>query len=424
MSDDHADAASRSGPVRHGGVFAAGAGPITTVAFSPDGRTLATASEGSAGSAAALRLWDLATGRQRAELSTYSGGATSFAFSPDGLTLAVADDMVRLWSVAAGESAGVLDRHSGPVWAVAFNPDGAALASTGDTTIVLWDVAAQQPRAELHHGGRRLISGNNLGRIRAIAFSPDGATLASASDDDTVRLWEVASGQQRATLRVPLAGRADLDSPFLGAVPALAFSPDGAIVASASEGGLHLWDVAAAQLRTRLLTVANKAVAFSPDGAVLAAAQAGRLTVWDLAAGHQPVELIEEHLTTMAFSPDSTVLAVGHSDGTVRLREDPVRASRRGSATAHLGPAEVSFLVTRVRDHAYRDGLLVSGQRLTGRLRQGMVLQDRAGRRTRVLALEFLSPRDVALGEVTIQVERTDPSPAQPHAVLIATTPS
>lgn len=396
-------------------------GPITTVAFTPDGRTLATASDGAAGSVAAARLWDVATRRARVQLPTYSGRATALAISPDGSTLAVADDVVRLWSVAAGEPAGVLGRESEPVWAVTYSPDGSTLASAGDTAVVLWEVGARSPRAVLDHGGRRLISGSNRGRIGAIAFSPDGTTLASAGNDDTVRLWDVGTGQERASLRVPLAGRADLDSPFLGAVQALAFSPDGATLASASEGGVHLWDVATAQMLTRLLAVANRAVAFSPDGTVLAAAGAGRLMVWDLGAGHQPVELIEEHITTAAFSPDGAVLAMGYRDGTVRLGEDPVRASRPGRADSK--PAEVSFLVTRVRDHAYRDGLLVSGQRLNGKLKQGMVLQDREGRRTRVLALEFLSPRDVALGEVTIQVERTDPSPAQPQAVLIAASP-
>jgi hypothetical protein len=79
---------------------------------------------------------------------------------------------------------------------------------------------------------------------------------------------------------------------------------------------------------------------------------------------------------------------------------------------------ETSFLVAEVRDHAYRDGLLVSGKTLAGKVQPGMVLRDEARAQTQVIQLEFLSPRDVRLGEVTFLVERTTPSPAHPEAVL------
>lgn len=77
-----------------------------------------------------------------------------------------------------------------------------------------------------------------------------------------------------------------------------------------------------------------------------------------------------------------------------------------------------SFLVTRVRDHSYRDGLLVSGKTLTGKIEAGMTLNNQTGLRTLVIQLEFLSPRDVRLGEVTFLVERTTPSPARQDALL------
>jgi hypothetical protein len=79
-----------------------------------------------------------------------------------------------------------------------------------------------------------------------------------------------------------------------------------------------------------------------------------------------------------------------------------------------------SFLVSEVWDLASRDGLLVSGKTMSGKIRSGMILQDPAGHRTEVLALEFLSPRDIAMGEVTIMVERTQPSPVRPQALLTA----
>jgi hypothetical protein len=81
-------------------------------------------------------------------------------------------------------------------------------------------------------------------------------------------------------------------------------------------------------------------------------------------------------------------------------------------------PVATSFLVTHVFDLPDRDGLLTSGKTLAGKLRPGMVLQDSQMRQARVLTLEFLSPRDVRTGEVTITLERTTPSPVQPSAVL------
>ncbi|HEX5120528.1 MAG TPA: hypothetical protein VFW65_35565 [Pseudonocardiaceae bacterium] len=91
-------------------------------------------------------------------------------------------------------------------------------------------------------------------------------------------------------------------------------------------------------------------------------------------------------------------------------------------AAPPAAPTETSFLVTDVWDLPSRDGLLTSGKTLTGKIRTGMTLRDDAGHQTSVLALEFLSPRDIANGEVTVMLERTDPSPVRLNAVLTATT--
>lgn len=87
-------------------------------------------------------------------------------------------------------------------------------------------------------------------------------------------------------------------------------------------------------------------------------------------------------------------------------------------------PTETTFLVTHVFDLPDREGLSTSGKTLTGKVQEGMTLQNDAGHKTRVLALEFLSPRDIKAGEVTILLERTDPSPVHPHALLTATSPT
>ncbi|MCW6004310.1 hypothetical protein K1W54_06905 [Micromonospora sp. CPCC 205371] len=277
------------------------------VAFSPDGRTLASASDDGT-----VRLWDMLGGRLRAVLTGHSDLVWMVVFSPDGRTLASASDdgTVRLWDMPGGQLRGTLAGHRGSVLMAVFSRDGRTLATASDDgTVRIWDVAGARSRTVLSVNTEPFFS---------VEFSPDGRTLATSGEDGIARLWDVASGK----LRDALSGHSDL-------VWMVAFSPDGRTLATTSEDRtVRLWDVVTGRPRITLTghSAGVRSVEFSPDGRTLATGSYDRTTrLWDVTAGvadNRPRATLTGHtfdVRSLVFSPDGQILATGGLDGTARL---------------------------------------------------------------------------------------------------------
>ena len=253
---------------------------INSVAFSPDGKTLAS------GVGYTIILWDMVTKRPIGQpLMGHTAFVSSVAFSPDGKTLASSsfDNTVILWNVATQQPIGqALNGNTGFVSSVAFSPDGKELATGSyEKTIILWDAVTHQQI------GQPLMG--HADSVNSVVFSPDGKTLASGSDDNTIILWNVATQQPIGS---PMKGYTSREC-CTDAIVSIAFSPDGKTLASGSDDGtIMLWDVGTRRPISPPLsghTMRVTSVAFSPDGKTLASGSYDRtIILWDMAT-QQPI---------------------------------------------------------------------------------------------------------------------------------------
>ena len=278
---------------------------VHTVVFSPDGKLLA-----SSGFDSRLRLWDAGTGHH---IATLRGGGYAVAFSPDSKLLANAyggdgiTGTIGLWDPHTGELRHVLGPYHGLLNCVAFSPDGKTLASGGqDSEIILWDIPTAQRRLSL--------TTQHTGAVYSVAFSPDGKTLATGSQDQTLRLWDANTGAHRSTLRYP------------GYVTSVAFSPDETLLAVGSSnwvnGQIQLLDTKTLHARETLMghTEEIAALAFSPDGRTLASASwDGTILLWGTVPETGIVEISEDV----------------NSDGVVDLHDVVFVASHLGQTGQH-----------------------------------------------------------------------------------------
>ncbi len=309
------------------------AGLLSSVAFSPDGRTLSAGATGGrkAGPKRGARaegttyLWDVKTGAKIGKLSP-GGGAE--AFSPDGSILATAggpgNDTTYLWQVAARRRIAALsDHHGSSVEGVAFSASGSQLAvNDANGTVYVWALGRAGAVAGGYHPGVLALPGGV--KSDAIAFSRRGVTLAMGGANGQVYLWSEAAGTVTRTLKPP-------GNP--APVTSVAFSPDGRALAAGENGGVtYVWDLAT---RTRLSLPdpdgsAIESVAFRPDSKWVATGAAnGKTYLWHL-PGTKPFATLTNPkgpasgsssgdqgtaIFSVAFSPGGTSLATTDPDG-------------------------------------------------------------------------------------------------------------
>ena len=284
---------------------------VLGVAFSPDGRSVATAcADGQ------VRVFETADGKLSALLEGHTAAVNSVRFSPlgDRLVTSSDDGTVRRWDIASGEQFSALNGHEGPVLSAVFSPDGIHMASSGstDSTVRLWDRA--------YDGATTWLEGHT-DQITSMAVSPDGRRIISGALDNQLRIWDSDA----------LVSLASQDT-SVGGASVVAFSPDNDQVAAAVSGrgpnhAITFWDASDRDMLVPLDVVGVghtdqiNAIEYSPDGKLLAtASQDHTARVWDVATGEQLFALRHESpVLSLAFDRENGLLATGSFSDTIRI---------------------------------------------------------------------------------------------------------
>jgi WD40 repeat protein len=288
---------------------------VNSLAFSPDGATLATQSaDGS------VRLWDPAL-KEEINVLKHDAGVLALAFSPDGKRLATgsADGALRLWDVATQQELPPFPKQQHSVWAVSFSDNGELLASGSGRwdlndvpgELRVWDVKTRSAVASLE---------GHTGCVCSVNFTPGGKQLVTASNDGTARLWEITSRREVTNL---VFGTVEPEWTYSAVL-----SPDGRTLITytgARQTTISLWGIPSAQRLDRFEFDLD-CLAFSADGRTVAAAGQDGIQLWDMAHWKRPIHPIAppggghvDDVFSLVFTPEGGRIAAGRGDGTVRI---------------------------------------------------------------------------------------------------------
>lgn len=282
--------------------------PIGSLAFSPDGKTLAV------GGYQQVELLDASDGKVLATLGGHSDLVRSLAWTPDGSKLVAAGGLpqlggeIKVWDVPARKLLLTIKGHADCIYSVAVSPDGKLAASGSyDKLIKVWN---------LETGAEVRTLKDHIDAVFAVAISPDGKRLASGAQDRTVKIWDVSTGERLYTM-----------SEALDSVTAIAFSPSGKQLAAAGvDKTIRTYDLGEKGGTLLESVIADEdsilQLAYTPDGKILISSSADRSIRFRDAVTLFPKKVLDNQpdwVEALSVSPDGTRLAAGRYDGSVSL---------------------------------------------------------------------------------------------------------